>query len=308
MSLSSSKTYAKLTEKLRENEQKKRVSLRNIEESNYLVAVTRERYNESTDEVIDALLALQKAEQVLKEAQEEQKRTFEESEQAQKRSRKDKLNYSKVVDEHFDIKWKMDALEVEDKVRTIEKQNHDEKRVVLKEKKKSKNPNYFSEKVLKRLSTMPDDIKRLVCEFMPFNVRVSLLNDKFTSIVTHYHSKKTVPDALMLTAFLDYIATQPEFLGLLPRKEARHQIPSLTPRGFKWRHYSCCGIEKPNLKLVYNKILWATEMAKVGNPEFAHKIMKTIVVFGSVPGKYKLSSTVSAKNYLTLEDLPTEYR
>jgi hypothetical protein len=36
--------------------------------------------------------------------------------------------------------------------------------------------------------------------------------------------------------------------------------------------------------------------------------MKTIIVFGEVEGKYKISSTITAKNYLTIEDLPIEYR
>ena len=214
----------------------------------------------------------------------------------------------KLIDEEFEIKWKLETLELEEKNKAIAKKKHDDQQLVLKDKKKSKNKNYLSEAILNKLSKVPDEIKRIIREFLPYDVRVSLLDDKFKYIIDQYHCKKA-PSSMMLRSFLDYIATQPEFLRLLTRKEARHQIPYLTPRGFKWRQYSWEGLVN-HPKLIYNKILWATEMSKIGNPKFAYKIMKTVTVFGSgcIEGRYRLSSTVFAKNYLTIEDLPNEYR
>ena len=306
MPLSSSKTYIKLTNKNKEISLKRYNSGKEIEKSQALVYCTGDEVRNATYQVSKAKEVLQRAERALKDAREAHALAIEENINAYKCLSKDKKNHMKLVDEEFDIKWKMEALELEEKNKVIAKNKSDEQRLVLANTKKNKN--YFSESVLKKLSTLPDEIKRIVCEFLPFNVRVNLLEDKFKSIVTRYYTAKPLPKTTMLTAFLDYIATQPEFLGLLTRKEARHQIPSLTPRGMIWRHYYYCGEVSKYPKLLYNKILWATEMATIGNPKFAYKIMKTIIVFGEVEGKYKVSPTVTAKNYLTIEDLPHEYR
>jgi len=304
MSLSS-KTYINLTEKSIGIAKKKYYARKEVEDSQSIFDVSRYELQETRGNVQNALEALRKAEQALIAAREEEVTAFEEYQKASKRLNKDKKNYSKLIDEEFDIIRKMEGLELEEKNKVIAKNKDDEKRVILAEKKKNKN--YLSEGILKKLSTLPDEIKRIVCGFLPFNVRVNLLDDKFKSIITRYHNAKSLPSSNMLTAFLDYIATQPEFLGVLTRKEARHQIPSLTPRGFKWRHYSYDGLVNYP-KLLYNKIIWATEMATSSNPKFAYKIMKTVIVFGNIEGKYKISSTVKAKNYLTIEDLPREYR
>ena len=304
MSLTS-KTYIKLKEKCRLFGLAKIYARRNIEDSQVALNSSKDHLEDVNAELNGAIEALRQAEETLKEAKQAVNLAQEENAKAYKRLYKDKEYYNKLIDKEFDVKWKMEALELEEKNKTIAKNKKDEQRVVLTEKKKNKS--YFSESILKKLSVLPDEIKRIICGFLPFNVRVLMLEDKFKSIITRYHNEKPSFRSNMLPAFLDYIATQPEFLGLITRKEARHQIPSLTPRGFKWRHYSHSELVSYP-KLLYNKILWAAEMAKFGNPKFAHKIMKTIIVFGEVEGKYKISSTITAKNYLTIEDLPIEYR
>ena len=304
MSLLSSKIYIQLTEKKTANALKKHQTQQDIQHSQFILNVTSVELEASRGELDKALEALLKAEQVFKNAQAAVTLAKEENDKAYIRASKDKKYYSKLIDEEVDIKIKIDTLELEEKNKVIAKKKSEEHRVVLKEKRKNKN--YFSESVLKKISVLPDEIKRIICSYMPFNVRAALLDDKFKSIIARYHSKKMPYSNPMLVAFLDYIATQSEFLGLLTRKEARQQIPSLTPRGFSWRHYSYCG--KVSRKLLYNKILWAVEMATIGNPEFAYKIMKTIIVFGEVEDKYRTSFYVSAKKYLTIEDLPVEYR
>lgn len=306
MSLLSSKTYIKLTEKKTANALKKHQAHQDIQHSQFILNVTTVERDAANDEYNNALEALRKAEQVVKKAQDAANLAYEEYSKANIRASKDKKYYIKLIDEELDIKIKMDTLELEEKNKVIAKKKSEEHQVVLKEKRKNKN--YLSEAILKKISGLPDEIKRIICSYMPFNVRAALLDDKFKSVVAHYHNKKVPYSNPLLIAFLEYIATQPEFLGLLTRKEARHQIPSLTPRGFKWRHYSYCGELNKNPKLLYNKILWAVEMATFGNPKFAYKVMKTIIVFGGVEGKYRISFSVKAKKYLTIEDLPAEYR
>ena len=309
MSLTS-KTYIKLKEKQKATAIKKINAQKEVEISEFIAWETQDEYNASVSMLNSALEEARKAELVLKAAREAQMVASDEYEKARKQLDRDRKNHRNIIDEEFDIKWKMEALELEEKNKAITKTKHDEQRGVLAEKKKNKTKDYFSERILNKLSKMPDEIKRIVCGFLSFSARVSLLDDNFKSIVHRYHhftNNNKHHNIDMLTAYLDYISTQPEFLGLLTRKEARHQIPSITPRGFKWRHYSWIGIANYP-KLLYNRILWATEMAKTKNPKFAYKIMKTMIVFGSVEGKYKVSSTVNPKNYLTIEDLPTEYR
>jgi hypothetical protein len=48
-------------------------------------------------------------------------------------------------------------------------------------------------------------------------------------------------------------------------------------------------------------------MAKTGNPQFAYKIMKMIIILG-VPYKYKRVFTLPVNPDLTFDDLPKEYR
>jgi hypothetical protein len=109
----------------------------------------------------------------------------------------------------------------------------------------------------------------------------------------------------MFISFLESIGTSPEFLYLLTRQEAREQILSLTAFRYKLQ-YVYCG-DTCNSKILKNKILWATEMAKNSNPQFAYKIMKMIIILGE-SNRFTPIITSTARKYLTVEDLPEEYR
>jgi hypothetical protein len=212
-------------------------------------------------------------------------------------------NKAKVTDEIIDTQLKINTIELEQNLAAV---NKEEKQVTKKIKKYITN-----DLLLRKIQIMPQDVMLLIRGYLPYDVRVSLIKDSFNSVM----DKCSGPEpAYLFVSFLNYAATCPEFLPLLSRKEARHQIPSLTPRGFHWRAYTYCTCRKtgtPVTKLVKNKINWLIELAQASNPKFAYKVMKTVVVFGSDFSRIKsmpYSGTERAKRYLTLQDLPANYR
>ena len=214
-------------------------------------------------------------------------------------------NKAKVTDEILDMRLKINTIELEQNLAAV---NEEEKQV----KKATKAKKYtISDSLLKKIQKMPEDITRLIHSYLPYDVRVSLIRDSFNSVMNNCRGPEP---AYIFVSFLNYAATCPEFLPLLSRKEARHQIPSLTPRGYQWRAYTYCVCRKtgtPVTKLVKNKINWLVELAQASNPKFAYKVMKTIVVFGSDFSRIKsmpYSGTERAKRYLTIRDLPANYR
>lgn len=214
-------------------------------------------------------------------------------------------NKAKVTDEIVDIRLKINTIELEQNLAAV---NEKEKQV----KKAKKAKKYtISDSLLKKIQIMPEDIMRLIRSYLPYDVRASLIKDSFNSVM----EKCSGPEpAYIFVSFLNYAATCPEFLPLLGRKEARHQIPSLTPRGYHWKAYTYCISRKtgtPVTKLVKNKINWLVELAQASNPKFAYNVMKTVVVFGSDFSRIKsmpFSHTETAKRYLTVRDLPSNYR
>jgi len=213
--------------------------------------------------------------------------------------------YLRLENDNLTIKIK--SLHQEEQLKFVEKEEEKIKKEVQKEKRK--NPHYYSEEILKNVSKLPEEIKRIIHEYLPYNVRVALIQHQSKAIITSFKgiekNVQNVHNHFMFISFLDRIATDPEFLHLLTREEAREQIPFLTLYDEK-KQYTYCGYTY-NLKVLKNKILWAMEMAKVGNPKFAYKIMKMIIILGK-PNKFSRLFNMPTKNELTMEDLPKEYR
>jgi hypothetical protein len=209
-------------------------------------------------------------------------------------------NKAKVTDCVLDIHLKINNIEIEQNLQAFNK----EKKQVTKKYTKG-------DELLRKIQRMPQDVMLLIRDYLPYEVRISLIRNSFNNVM---NLCKGPEPAYLFVSFLNYTATCPEFLSLLSRKEARQQIPSLTPRGYHWRAYTYCissKTGKPVTKLVKNKINWVVELAQVSNPKFAYKVMKTILVFGSDFSKIKpmpFSGTERAKRYLTLQDLPSNYR
>lgn len=202
------------------------------------------------------------------------------------------------------LKIKIKYLHQEGQLKLIEKEEKKIQKQVQREKRK--NPDYLSEEILKSVSKLPEEIKRIVCEYLPYNVRVALIEHQSKIIVKSFKGTKIeLFKHFMFISFLERIATDPEFLRLLTMEEAREQIPLLTLYDERTQ-YAYIGYTY-SLKILKNKILWAMEMAKIGNPKFAYKIMKMLIVLGK-SFKYKPNFMVPARNELTIEDLPKEYR
>ena len=217
------------------------------------------------------------------------------------------------------LRIKIKSLHQEEQLKLIEKEEKKIQKEVQKEKRK--NSDYYSEEILKNVSKMPEEIKRIIREYLPYNVRVALIQHQSKAIITSFKGiKKNVHNHFMFISFLDRIATDTEFLHLLTREEAKEQIPFPTLYDEqipfltlfderKQYQYTYCGYtyNLRILKILKNKILWAMEMAKVGNPKFAYKIMKMIIVLGE-RNKFNRIFNMPTKNELTMEDLPKEYR
>jgi len=206
----------------------------------------------------------------------------------------------------YDLQLHKETIELKQKINASRKK---EKKV----DKKHKN-NEDSEKLLTKIKRMPVEVMRLIIGYLSYHARVSIIKDRFTSVMDKCKGLKPSP---LFIAFLDYASTSPEFLSLLDRREARQQIDSLTPppvnswyREYQGK-YTCYEYSyhtrKSSTELIKNRITWIAELAQARNPKFAYKIMKTVIVLGDL-NRYKVSSTISPKRVLTIQDLPRKYR
>jgi hypothetical protein len=206
-----------------------------------------------------------------------------------------KKQQAKVLDQYLCLKFRVEELELKETINNIDKQQDVESKAVVKQQKKQ--VNYFSEPILKYVNKLPVEIRYIISGYLPYEVRCSLLDFKFKRGL--YGSPEW-----MRQDFLNVIACNRSFLRLLPKTEARQQIRSINPRGLHWREYSYTG---GNEKLCVNRIRWAIEMTKAGNPAFAYKMMKTIAILGT-QSIFKQSTTYRSAKRLTQNDLPEEYR
>ena len=212
----------------------------------------------------------------------------------------------KISCDMYDLQLHKETVELKQKINASRKK---EKKV----DKKHKN-NEDSEKLVTKIKLMPVEVMRLIIGYLSYDARVSIIKDRFTSVMDKCKGLKPSP---LFIAFLDYASTSPEFLPLLNRTEARQQINSLTPPPVNSWDYEYQGkytyykysykTRKSSTELIKNRITWIAELAQARNPKFAYKIMKTVIVLGDL-NRYKVSSTISPKRVLTIEDLPPSYR
>jgi hypothetical protein len=294
-----SKTLEKLNEKLY---QKRRVLITidndledvSYERDNALMLLAREN-----DAYEAAVRAFEEAKVIMNTALERRQNAAKLTKQTANEYSSLVKNKAKVTDEIVDMHIKIHSIELEQNLAAVNQENQ-----VTKILKKT----FISDQLLKKIQKMPADIMLLIRDYLPYTVRISLINDSFNNVM----AKCKGPEMPQLfESFLNYTATCPEFLPLIGRKEAKQQIPALIPRGLYWRTYTYCKCSKTNqpiAKLVKNKIRWAVELAKAGNPEFAYKVMKTVVIFGGNLMRNRPSASVSSKRYLTIQDLPSNYR
>jgi hypothetical protein len=216
--------------------------------------------------------------------------------------------YLSLNDKSRQVKLKINALVQENYFKLKEKEEKKEEKII--KNQKIKNPEYYSEEILKKISKLPEVIVNIISEYLPYNVRVALIEQRYKTTISCFRNNRTELTNypykyFMFISFLESIGTSSEFLYLLTRQEAREQILTLTAFRYKLQ-YVYCG-DTCNSKILKNKILWATEMAKNSNPKFAYKIMKMIIVLGE-SNRFTPIITSTARKYLTVKDLPEEYR
>lgn len=215
-------------------------------------------------------------------------------------------NISDISRDIHDLQLHKETIELKQKINASRKK---EKKV---DKKHQNNEDL--EKLLTKIKRMPVEVMRLIIGYLSYDARVSIIKDRFTSVMDKCKGLKPSP---LFIAFLDYASTSPEFLSLLDRREARQQINSLTPPPVNSWDYEYQGkytyykysykTRKSPTELIKNRITWIAELAQTRNPKFAYKIMKTVIVLGDL-NRYKVSSTISPKRVLTIQDLPRKYR
>jgi hypothetical protein len=293
------------------------------EEDEYQTAV--KDFNEKKDIMESYRVRMEAAKAKMEAAKAKMEAVYEKKTQTHKKNQSCVGDYNRLIrggnyfrdiiqKKEVDLRVMRESLELEQKIYASRKE---EKQVVKKGKK-----NGDSDTLLQKIQKMPEDVMLLIRGYLPFDVRVSLIKDRFNSVMNKCKGAKSVlnNDSMganapeLFISLLDYAGTCPEFLPLLSREEARLQIPSLTPIGSEWKVYTYCQPTRiysngnPIDTVVKNKINWLVELAKAGNPEFAYKVMKTAIVICSSLRKYTPKYNVNAKRQLTLQDLPAEYR
>lgn len=148
------------------------------------------------------------------------------------------------------------------------------------------------EPILEKINKLPEDIVRIIGEYVPYSVRIELLESRQkTSTLLN---KMTCDMSHM---FLGIICTEPDFLKMLSPEEAMKQMPLIYDEyGEIVRNLNYSPFYGRNYKHAqYNyRIRHILNLAKEVNPKFVYKIMKMIRILFNPLKKYiiKYTSTI----------------
>jgi len=179
------------------------------------------------------------------------------------------------------------AMIVADTRQTEEKKEH---RKILKKLEKG----VFSDELLKKITSLPEDIVSFIAGFLPQDLVMGLKIQEleFRTKTSTLLGRCTTELQL---GILNSFSTQREFLELLPYEEALCQIsdyPEFSP------YAKCSYTKEPVLK-----IRSLIEMAKASNTEFAYDMLKKLHILIDPAKKYKKAEGTRTFNVLTFDDL-----
>jgi hypothetical protein len=156
----------------------------------------------------------------------------------------------------------------------------------------------YSEPILAKVNKLPEVIVELIGAYLPYETLNELLSQDLWRRVVRIGDRK------MLLRFILEVTSQPMYLTLLPREEALKKVRFL--RGgahnpsYSWISYWLHDFKKLKTA-IYDTLL----LAKAGNPQFAHSVLKTVAVLNS--RKWRVNKSALERT-LTEEDLPLEYQ
>jgi hypothetical protein len=156
----------------------------------------------------------------------------------------------------------------------------------------------YSEPILAKVNKLPEVIVELIGTYLPYETLNELLSQDLKRRVIRIGDRK------MLLRFILEVTSQPKYLTLLPREEALKKVRFL--RGgahnpsYSWISYWLHDFKKLKT-VIYDTLV----LAKAGNPEFAHSVLKTVAVLNS--RKWRVNK-FALERTLTEEDLPLEYQ
>jgi hypothetical protein len=179
------------------------------------------------------------------------------------------------------------AMIVADTRQTEEKKEH---RKILKKLETG----VFSDQLLKKITSLPDDIVCFIASFLPQDLILEI-KIRELEMFTKTSALLGVCTTELQLGILNSFSTQREFLGLLSYEEGLSQITDYP----EFRPYAKCSYTKePALK-----IRSLIEMAKISKPEFAYDMLKKLHILIDPAKKYKKAEGTRTFNVLTFDDL-----
>lgn len=201
------------------------------------------------------------------------------------------ITSSQICRLHHDIYFE----EIKEELKAAEVEKRAENKISKKIIKKG----LFTEQILSGITKMPEDIVRLIGQFLPVNVWNELLKVNLKKMLIKV---KPINEYI-----LRYISTTPDVLHILPRDEARNHISHYNGefnRNYRPLWYSATKVEFRNLLL--RKII---NMSMQKRPTFAYKLFKMITVFASYRKVAVNTQHIQQfRQSLVETDLPAEYR
>uniref|UniRef100_A0A6C0E2B9 Uncharacterized protein n=1 Tax=viral metagenome TaxID=1070528 RepID=A0A6C0E2B9_9ZZZZ len=186
----------------------------------------------------------------------------------------------------------IDSKEIELAV-VIQEETEKSEKVTQKEQLKNAKKNKTEvEPILSRINKLPEDVVKIIGEYLTFNVRIELLESlQKTSTILNKMSPQ------MTHMFLCIICTSQEFVNLLPPEEAKRQIPTIhNEHGDLVQNPVFApfyGRSRTNGYYVQEKIRirYILNIAKEVNPQFVYHIMKTMRILCNPLKKYTIKYT-----------------
>ena len=260
----------------------------------------REEQNRATTEYMDNVVAL-------KPLQADMERLKDELDRIKRIAEKKQREYDAAAEKAHKVAAKISMYTLVNNciVREIEDIEKEESlKLTLKTEKaqaalarKNMKKGIYSEPILAKVNKLPEFIVELIGTYLPYETLNEMLSQDLKRRVIR------IGDTSMLRRFIQEITTRPKYLTLLSREEALTKVRFLsngnTNPTYNWISY-CLHDFKKLKTVIYDTLL----LAKAGNPQFAHSVLKTVAVLNS--RKWKVNKYALAVN-LTENDLPAEY-
>jgi len=181
---------------------------------------------------------------------------------------------------------------------TIRMKNIELEVVSYEEKKKLSKRKDTPDSILTNLNYMPEDVVRIIGEFLPYTIRIFLLESRrpINSILNKL-------SAQVLRESLVIICITPDFLRLLPYEEAMKEILMYDGEELNPSYNPLCKFGD-TLKEVKTKFKYIINLAKERNPKFAYNILKTIHILFDPVKKYTTNSMIRRRRIpFVIQDL-----